>query len=264
MNRPMRRKTNCGFFLLAALLAPTLSVLAQEPVGPQTAPPTPVYAPQPAAPPQRNMSADKITLPAGTRLGVVLENGLSTRNAKSGDSVYMRTSFPITQNNRIVVPVGSYIRGELVDVKRPGRIKGRGEFRLRLNTMIFPNGYTVDLLAVPRSADGAGKETTDSEGKVTGPGGKGKDAQTIAETTATGAGIGAIADGAKGLGIGSGIGAAAGLAAVLSTRGPDAHLPRGTAMDVVIERELTLDGNQIQYTHLGQALPTTPQPIQQN
>jgi hypothetical protein len=125
--------------------------------------------------------------------------------------------------------------------------------------MIFPNGYTVDLLAVPRSADGAGKETTDSEGKVTGPGGKGRDAQTIAGTTATGAGIGAIADGAKGLGIGAGIGAAAGLAAVLLTRGPDAHLPRGTSLDVVIERELTLDGSQIQYTHVGQALPTTPQ-----
>src|SRR5207245_3815450 len=122
-------------------------------------------------------------IPAGTRTGVVLENGLSTRSAKACDSVYLLTSFPITQDNRIVIPVGSYLRGELIESKRPGKIKGKGEFRLRLNTLILPNGYTVNLNAAPRSADSGGKETMDSEGKVTGPGGKGKDAGTIAQTT---------------------------------------------------------------------------------
>jgi type IV secretion system protein VirB10 len=141
----------------------------------------------------------------------------------------------------------------LIDSKRPGRIKGKGEFRLRLNTLILPNGYTVNLNAAPRSADSGGKETMDSEGKVTGPGGKGKDAGTIAETTAAGAGIGAIAGRAKGLGIGGGIGAAAGLAAVLLSRGPEAELPRGSTMDIVLERELSLDASKIQFTNLGQA-----------
>jgi len=36
------------------------------------------------------------------------------------------------------------------------------------------DGYTVSLNAAPRSADSGGKETMDSEGKVTGGGGKGK------------------------------------------------------------------------------------------
>jgi len=48
-----------------------------------------------------------------------------------------------------VIPVGSYLRGELLESKRPGRIKGRGEFRLRLDTLILPNGYTVSLNARP-------------------------------------------------------------------------------------------------------------------
>ena len=98
------------------------------------------------------------------------------------------------------------MRGELIESKRPGRVKGRGEFRMKLNTMIFPNGYTVDLNAAPRGADTGGNETMDPEGKVTGGGGKGKDIGTVATTTATGAGIGAIAGGAKGAGIGAGIG----------------------------------------------------------
>jgi hypothetical protein len=254
--------TNAGtrplLLVFGAAIFCSTPLLGQQPEGPQTsAPPAVAPAPKPASVPRAG-SHERILIPAGTRLGVVLENGISTRSAKVGDSVYLRTPFPLTQNNRILIPVGSYLRGELLETKRPGRVKGKGEFRLKLNTLILPNGYTVDLNAAPRSADSGGKETMDSEGKVTGPGGKGKDVATVAETTVTGAGIGAIADGAKGAGIGAGIGGAAGLAAVLLTRGPEAELPRGSTMDIVLEHELALDGSQIQFTDLGQAQPITP------
>lgn len=254
----MSRKLLLDFLAVALLacfaFANRTTAAAQEPPGPQADAPPPVQPP----PGPRQAAYEKITIPSGTRLGVVLQNGISTRSAKPGDSVYLQTSFPITQNNRIVIPVGSYLRGELTESKRPGRVKGRGEFRMRLNTLIFPNGYTVDLNAAPRSADSGGKETMDSEGKVNGPGGKGKDVGTVAETTATGAGIGAIAGGAKGAGIGAGIGGVAGLAAVLLTRGPEAELPRGSTLDIVLEREITLDGSQIHYNTLGQGIPITP------
>src|SRR6266850_974602 len=254
----MKTRPN-GVAIATALLGVSVllfsaSLSAKQPEGPQTSAPPPVAPSPPPTMEQSAKSNEKILVPAGTRIGVVLENGISTRSAKPGDSVYLQTSFPITQNNRIVIPVGSYLRGELIDSKRPGKIKGKGEFRLRLNTLILPNGYTVNLNAAPRSADSGGKETMDSEGKVTGPGGKGKDAGTIAQTTAAGAGIGAIASrSAKGAGIGGGIGAAAGLAAVLLSRGPEAELPRGSTMDIVLERELSLDASQIQFTNLGQA-----------
>jgi type IV secretion system protein VirB10 len=231
---------------------------AQQPEGPQTSAPAPVAAAARPAVERRAGANDKITVPAGTRVAVVLENGISTRSAKAGDSLYFRTSFPIAQNNRIVVPVGSYLRGELLESKRPGRIKGRGEFRMKLNTLIFPNGYTVDLNAAPRSADTGGKETMDSEGKVTGESGKGKDVGTVATTTVAGAGIGAIAGGAKGAGIGAGIGGLAGLGAVLLTRGPEAQLPRGSTLDIVLEHSLVLDSDQIQYRNAGDFSPITP------
>jgi len=250
------------FFLMASLLAFPRCGSAQQPDGPQTSAPPPVAPPAPATP-ARQASTEKIRIPAGTRVAVVLENGISTRGAKAGDSVYFHTSFPITQNNHIVIPVGSYLRGELIESKRPGRVKGRGEFRMRLDTLIFPNGYTVDLNATPRSADSGGKETMDSEGKVVGAGGKGQDVKTVAETTAAGAGIGAIADGPKGLGIGAGIGAVAGLGAILLTRGPEAELPRGSTLDIVLEHELALDSNQIRYNSVGQAMPITPPPARQ-
>jgi len=255
---PRRARTFCCFLILSLLAFPGHST-AQQADGPQTSAPPPVAPPAQAAP-ARQASMEKIRIPAGTRVAVVLENGISTRSAKAGDSVYFHTSFPITQNDHIVIPVGSYLRGELIETKRPGRVKGRGEFRMRLDTLIFPNGYTVDLNATPRSADSGGKETMDSEGKVVGAGGKGEDVKTVAETTAAGAGIGAIADGPKGLGIGAGIGAVAGLGAILLTRGPEAELPRGSTLDIVLEHELALDSSQIRYNNVGQAMPITPPP----
>lgn len=239
----------------------TGAVFAQATDGPQTDPPAPATRPAPAPAP-RAPSGQYITVPAGTRIGVTLENGISTASAKPGDSVYFRTSFPITENNKVVVPVGSYLRGEVTSSKRAGHVKGKGELRIRLNTMILPNGYTVDLNAEPHSSDANGTKT-DSEGKITGPGGKGKDAETIATTTVAGAGIGAIAGGGKGAGIGAGIGGVAGLAAVLLSRGPEAQLPRGSSMDLLLERDLQLDADQVRYTNVGQPSTVIVQPVEQ-
>src|SRR6202000_3349015 len=238
------KRTRRLILAVATLAFTSLPVSAQQPDGPQVSPP-PARS-TPAAPAPVAAPGPFIVVPAGTRFAVVLENGISTHNAKPGDSVYLRTSFPITQDNKVVVPVGSYLRGELTETKRPGRVKGRGEFRMKLNTLILPNGYTVDLNADPRSADSGGPETMDNEGKTTGGGGKGKDAKTIATTTATGAGVGAIAGGAKGAGIGAGIGGAIGLGAMLLTRGPDARLPRGSTLAAGPERNMSPDTNQIQ------------------
>ena len=244
-------------FLLASL------GFAQAPDGPQPEPPAPATTRPAPTPAPRTSSVQYITVPSGTHVAVVLENGISTASAKPGDSVYFRTSFPITINNKVVVPVGSYLRGEVTDAKRPGRVKGKGELRIRLNTLILPNGYTVDLNAEPHSTDGESGTKTDPEGKITGPGGKGKDAGTIATTTATGAGIGAIAAGGKGAGIGAGIGGVAGLAAVLLSRGPEAQLPRGSSMDLILERDLELDADQVHYTNVGQPSTVIAVPMQQ-
>ena len=258
MNPSSKRATKL-FVAAAALGFAAIPAIAQVPDGPQVSAPAPVHA-APAAPAPPSTPGPRIVVPAGTRFAVVLENGISTRGAKPGDSVYFHTSFPITQDNKVIVPVGSYLSGELTETRRPGRVKGRGEFRMKLNTLIFPNGYTVDLNADPRSADSGGPETMDNEGKTVGGGGKGKDVGTVATTTATGAGIGAIAGGAKGAGIGAGIGGLAGLGAILLTRGPEAELPRGSTLDIVLERNLSLDSNQIHYNNVGTSSPITPPP----
>jgi type IV secretion system protein VirB10 len=182
-----------------------------------------------------------------------LHNGISTRSAKAGDPVYLETLFPIMVDGKVVIPAGSYVSGEVTEAKRPGRVKGRAEIMLRLDSLILPNAYQVSFIGTPGNAGTGGNESVDKEGKVSGDTDKAADAATIAKTTAVGAGIGGVAGGPKGLGIGAGIGAATGLAAVLLSRGPEAELPRGTTLEAVLDRPLFLDSDRLQFTSPGQA-----------
>ncbi len=97
----------------------------------------------------RKSRAKNYIVPSGTRLPLILHNAVTTRNAKPGDPVYLETLFPIVIDNRILIPAGSYVEGEIQEAKRPGKIKGTGEIRLRLNSMILPNGYVVDFQRHP-------------------------------------------------------------------------------------------------------------------
>jgi len=206
-------------------------------------------------------AAGKIEVASGTKLPLILHNAITTRNAQVGDPIYLETLFPIVQNNKILIPAGSYVQGEILTAKRPGKVKGTGELKIKLNTMILPNGYTVNFNAVPTNAGTGGNESTDKEGTVHGDTDKTTDAGTIIKGTAIGAGIGGIASrSGTGAGIGAGIGALAGLTTVLLTRGPELELPRGTTFDIELTRALYLDASYITFTDPGKAstIPGAP------
>lgn len=184
----------------------------------------------------------QITVPAGTQVLLHLRSPIDTKTAKVGDGVYCQTSFPVTQNNVAVIPAGTYVKGKIAQVKRAGKIKGRAEILFNFTTMIFPNGYTIDLPGALENAPGSRNSTvTDKEGTVRADSQKGKDAGTVAKTGATGAVIGAVASGGKGAGIGGLAGAAVGLGQVLFTRGQDVRIDQNTALEMVLERPLTVD-----------------------
>jgi hypothetical protein len=162
----------------------------------------------------------------GTHVPLSLINSVSTKNAVPGDRVYLETVFPILVDGRIVIPPGSYVMGTITDIRRPGKVKGRGEFHLRFDSLTLPNGTTRDFRAHVTGLDGRASEELDhKEGTIRSEGNKAGDVRTVGETAAAGASIGALAgsvSGAPGMGaaIGAGAGAAAALAGVLFTRGP--------------------------------------------
>lgn len=245
-----------------ATQAPPDPAPATSPDRPQGDPAQPTANAQPPANATSDPSATPavpgakafVRVPSGTHLPLVLHNAVSTKSTKPGDPVYFETLFPIMIDGHVVIPAGSYVSGEVTESKRPGRVKGRGELMIRLNTMILPNGYMVNLNAVPSNAGTGGGETTNSEGQIIGDSDKTSDIGTIAKTTAAGAGIGGIATQTRaGAGIGAGVGAAVGLAAVLLTRGPEAEMPRGTTVEAILDRPVLLDADKVQFTSPGQA-----------
>lgn len=239
--------TKWPLFTLAALLAGSGAARAQAP---DAAPGQASVAPAS----ETKARPESLTVPMGTRLPLILHNAVTTRNAKPGDPVYLETLFPIVIHDRILIPAGSYVQGEITEARRPGKVKGTGEIRMRLNTMILPNGYTVDFNAIPTNAGTGGNESTDPEGKIHGDTDKGTDVGTVLKSTGIGAGIGAIAgQSGAGAGIGAGAGAAVGLATVLLTRGPELELPRGTTVDVILDRTVYLDASKVNFTDPGRA-----------
>ena len=177
-----------------------------------------------------------LVVPAGTAIPIALTNRLSTKNAQDGDGIYGKTVFPITVDNKIVIPEGSYVRGKVTAVKQPGRVKGKAELTLTFQTLVLPSGITVPIYTSLRSIGGDAKRK--GEAAAEGDSGKGKDAGTVATTAGEGALIGVIAGGGKGAGIGGAAGGAAGAATVLLTRGPDLVLEPGTTIEIVLDRPL--------------------------
>jgi type IV secretion system protein VirB10 len=240
----MLRRLSIHYAVFAILVskAAAASLLAQEP--PEGPPPASQAASNSSTPAP---NSDHVAVPKGTRLPLLLRNGINTRTAKAGDSVYFETAYPIAVNNKIAIPMGTFVRGQILEAKRPGRIKGRGEFRIALEQMTYPNGYTIELRATPSNVDRDGQEGVDHEGKIHGPSSKGRDTATVLVATGGGAYIGTVAGGltndapGRGALIGGGVAGIGALIAILATRGPEAELPRGTAMDVTFDRPLLLD-----------------------
>src|SRR3954463_10179214 len=139
------------------------------------------------------------TVEIGSKVPLALINSISTKHSAEGDRVYLETVFPVLVNGRIVVPVGSWVTGTVTQIKKPGRVKGRGELYVRFDSLTLPNGVTRDFRARMSAMDGRASEEFDkTEGKVKSEGNKGGDAKTIGEAAAAGASIGTLAGSASG------------------------------------------------------------------
>jgi len=208
---------------------------------------------------QQSAAPAEYTVQVGTHIPLGLINSVSTKHSAPGDRIYLETVFPIVINSHIVIPPGSYVMGTVTEIKKPGRIHGRAELYVRFDSLTLPNGVTRDFRSRLGQIDARGDERLDrKEGKIEGDSNKGGDVRTVAETGAGGASIGAIAGAAAGhagmgAGIGSAAGAAAGLAGVLLSRGPDAVLAKGSTIEMILDRPLVFEANEVNFTAAGNA-----------
>lgn len=183
-------------------------------------------------------------IPQGAHVLLRLENSVNTRTARVGDYVYLRTAVPIANGGQIAVPAGSYVQGVVSEAQRSGRVKGRAQLAIRLETLTLASGklykFSPHLSAVDSGE--TGQRVVGAENRVEQAPSRGQDAGRIAILAGSGAGIGGIADRSwKGAGIGAGVGSAVGLATVLLTRGKEVELRQGSTLDVVFDRPVSLE-----------------------
>jgi hypothetical protein len=191
-----------------------------------------------------------VTLPTDTKVLLVLKNRVSSRNARAGDAVYLESTFPVTQNGRVVIPAGTFVQGTIDQVRRSGRVKGRAEILMHFTTLIYANGYTLTLPGALDSADSQDNQRVkDKEGTVQADSTKGRDAATIATAAGGGTLTGGLTHGLAGAGIGAGIGAAVGVLTTMLTRGDEVILDSGSTISMVFQRPVDFEMDKIDPTN---------------
>lgn len=197
-------------------------------------------------------AVSELTVVAGTHIALTLRNAVDTKHSHDGDRIYLATAFPIAVDGRIVIPRGSFVNGTITQSKPAHGVNGRGEMFIRFDTLVLSNGVTRDFRARLTSADSTARGRVDpKEGKITGERDTSSDARTVALGTGIGASVGGIAGsvaghGLGGAGIGAAAGAAAGLASVFHSKRPDAVLPQGTTVEMILDRDLQFSAADLQ------------------
>jgi hypothetical protein len=83
-----------------------------------------------------------ITIPAGTRMALVLTQPIQSRYMRRGDDIYAQTTSPVNSGNQMVIPPGTFVQGTLDKFERRG---GRGEIHLSSMSITFPDGYVAPV-----------------------------------------------------------------------------------------------------------------------
>jgi hypothetical protein len=173
--------------------------------------PTPPPAPQPRT----------VTVPAGSTITVRMVDSVDSKVNTTGQVFKASLDAPIVVDDRVIVPKGTDVYVKLVNASSAGKIKGRSELTLDIQSIIFQGRtYNVSTSDVKQACASRGKRS----------------ATTIGGGAVLGALIGGLAGGGKGAAIGAGVGAGAGTGVQVFTKGQQIKIPSETRLDFTLEQ----------------------------
>lgn len=176
----------------------------------------------PAATQQRQ--THMVTVPAGTVLTLSLDSSLSSDSAQVGDGFTATVVQSILSENRVVIPEGSRIEGNVTEARAAKRGAGNARLALGFNTLSLPSGYRTGIV-------GSFQEVSESK--------KGRNAAIIGGSAAGGALLGRIlGKDTKGAVIGSIVGGGVGTAVVMGKEGMQAKLAADAPFEIRLEESV--------------------------
>ncbi len=167
-----------------------------------------------------------VTLPQDTAIQVSLNHAVASDENRPGDHFEATVSEPVVVKGKTVIPEGAQVDGLVVDARQSGRLKGRAQLDLALET-VDVNGKAYEVHTASNDRVG-GRHKKRNIALIAGGGGGG-------------ALIGAIAGGGKGALIGGPIGAGAGTAVAYFTGKKDIHLPAESELTFRLSEPVTIN-----------------------
>lgn len=164
---------------------------------------------------------ERFEVPIGTTLNVRLDQTLNANSSGPGDLVTGTLSQPVTDGNRVLIPAGAAVRGEIVEFQKdpPRMTVSFSEIKARGDVLIL-DAEVASVAAVRKS-------------KMKGKGKK------IGGGAAAGAVLGGVIGGnVKGAVVGGAAGAAAGTGVALATKDVQVYVPAGSTVRVRLDRPL--------------------------
>jgi hypothetical protein len=189
-------------------------------------------------------AAASVIVPPGTVIPLELKNTVNSRTAYVEQAIYAETIFPVVVGERIVIPVHSYVRGEVTEVVRPGRVSGKAMLGLRCNLIILPSGVSRPITARVSSLGGSRIQAATTNASSNQSDSAGTDDSTLVDASVISQ-PSAIVD-ASGIvdpsisGAAEGVG---GLVMTLATRGRTIVLRPGTTFELQLTQPLDLKGS---------------------
>jgi hypothetical protein len=151
-----------------------------------------------------------VVLASGLLVPIRTSEPLDSKKMKPGDYFQGTVAQNIYSGNVLAIPRGAAVTGQVVDVKKPGELKGGASMALKLTSLnLGGNSYALDTDVFNTNSPGKGGYTA---GNTVG-------------AAALGAAIGAIAGGGPGAAIGAVAGTGVGLGASAATPGPRSVVP---------------------------------------
>jgi hypothetical protein len=139
------------------------------------------------------LAQQRITIPAGTRILVRMDDAIDSSKARTGDRFTATLETNLQVDDVTVAPRGAAVHGRLISASSAGRFKGSSNLTLELTDIVIRD-TAYPLVTKPFAVSG-----------------KGEGGQT-AKKVVGGAGLGALIGGIAGGGTGAAIGVAAGAA----------------------------------------------------
>ncbi len=181
-------------------------------------------------------SANLYTVQRGERIRVRMNETLSSKTARVGDTFTTDVTEPVYSTNGVVViPVGSKIVGRVNSVTQAKKGGDPGKIDVRFTEVKLPNGTRRSINGSLTDLD-TKKAKSDNEGGASGDDRKNDKLIFIGGGAGGGAILGGLIGGGKGAAIGAILGGLGGFAGERLTKGEDAEVKSGTEFGIYLNQ----------------------------